>query len=272
MKTFQRMSAVVAAVLLMVAVSVNVTYADRAGGGEDPLPDDTTSLLQKAGDHYTLSVPRLLSDGILLNPNSGDSSVKLTKLVDSDQDQSQTPIVFGDVVAYPDYNSLVVAYEDGGFAILEAIMNAESPEAFRYRIDIGRDQTIAADGLGGYVVVNKDGGHVVSLGVPWAFDGKGEEVPTLFTLDDDGVITLEVAHRSMEYTYPIVADPCFRFWSGGCKAKVASAAVQGIILSRTVAIITTIATGGATAPAVLPSIGIGAAGGAIMCMIFCNPD
>ena len=205
-------------------------------------------------------------------PNSGDSSVKLTKLVDSDQDQSQTPIVFGDVVAYPDYNSLVVAYEDGGFAILEAIMNAESPEAFRYRIDIGRDQTIAADGLGGYVVVNKDGGHVVSLGVPWAFDGKGEEVPTLFTLDDDGVITLEVAHRSMEYTYPIVADPCFRFWSGGCKAKVASAAVQGTILSRTVAIITTIATGGATAPAVLPSIGIGAAGGAIMCMIFCNPD
>ena len=258
MRTFQRMFAVVAAALLMVAVSVNVTYADRAGGGDDPLPDDTTSLLQKAGDHYTLSVPRLLSDGILLNPNSGDSSVKLTKLVDSDQDQSQTPIVFGDVVAYPDYNSLVVAYEDGGFAILEAIMNAESPEAL--------------DGLGGYVVVNKDGGHVVSLGVPWAFDAKGEEVPTRFTLDDDGVITLEVAHRSMEYTYPIVADPCFRFWSGGCKAKVASAAVQGIILSRTVAIITTIATGGTTAPAVLPSIGIGAAGGAIMCMIFCNPD
>lgn len=230
---------------------------------------------------YALSFPRRLSDGILLNPNSGDSSVKVTQLAIPDGPQS-SPVEFGDMSFFPESKNFLLAFAGGGFFFLEVIEDADSPEAFQYRIDIGRDQTISPDGSGGYTVFNKDGEHVVSLGVPWALDSDGIDVPVRYTLDDAGVLSLEVDHRGMDYAYPIFADPCWAFWSDSCRPQVIEYTVVAAVTSAGAATGATVVAAIIAPPAAPVTLTAGVllvAGttiggglfGAIACILTCDP-
>ena len=73
-------------------------------------------------------------------------------------------------------------------------------------------------------------------------------MPTRYNMVDD-VLTLEVDHQNsgVNYAYPILADPCWKFLSEGCKKKVAKDAMGGLITARTsvlVAIAATAVSGG----------------------------
>ncbi len=154
---------------------------------------------------------------------------------------------------------------------MEVIANADAPNVFQYRVDIGSGQTISTDYSGGYSVIDKTGEQVVSLGAPWATDSEGVDVPTRYNMVDD-VLTLEVNHQNsgVNYAYPILADPCWKFLSEGCKKKVAKDAMGSLITARTsvlVAIAATAASGGTAAPVTLSyALGatvIGTVGGAV---------
>ena len=72
--------------------------------------------------------------------------------------------------------------------MLEIIEDADSPDSFEYRIDLGSARRITTDGAGGHNVL--DGvGEVVSLGAPWAYDANGQPVPVQYTLHDE-VLTM----------------------------------------------------------------------------------
>ena len=171
----------------------------------------------------------------------------------------------------------MLSYEDGGFALFEAIESKADPTTFEYEITLGRGQEIVTTDDGGIAVVNKDGLTVAEIGAPWAFDVKGNSVPTSYSLDGD-LLTLHVEHTLMAYEYPILADPCFRFWQGRCGGKMATAAGGGVLGARFYvmgAVVLTTATGGTTAPVTVTSIiattAWGAAWGATWCAFTCNP-
>lgn len=264
----RRIVALSAALLLLLAFMLPA-FADDAGrGGEaQPAPADFTHV----GDRYTITAPVNLRDGIVLNPH-GESAIKLVRL--------GANTVAGQPASVETYKNLLVVFEEeGGFALLELIENASGASTFSYRLDIGRDQTVAPDGAGGYAVVNKDSEHVVSIGMPWALDANGEKVPTSYTLED-GILTLRVDHENLAPdAYPVVADPCLRFWAKKCRGKVATAAALGVASSRIVYLVgvtITVVSGGAAAPVTIPGmVGSTVAGGvtgAIACMLSCDPD
>lgn len=113
--------------------------------------------------------------------------------------------------------------------------------------------------------------------MPWAFDSDGTRVPTWYTFADD-ILTLHIDHTGGEYVYPIVADPCWKFWSSGCRRPIAQAATQGLIAGRIYAIASVVATvvsGGSASPsmaiaatATVYSVFISVVG----CMAFCDPE
>ena len=237
--------------------------------------DDASLVIKKSGSHYALSVPSNLSEGIVIDPAGDEPAIRMTKLGISDEDDSSigAVAVSNEFAIYEEHNSAVLAFEDGGYALLEVIENANSAGALQYHIDLGDGQSISSDGVGGYQVVNEDGENVVALGAPWAVDAAGTDVPTRYQLDENGTLTLEVDHLGgTNYVYPIVADPCWRFWSRGCRRQVAAGAVAGLLWARITGTVTVLATGGASTPAVIGGMAVAAVGGALGCMMFCNPE
>ncbi len=236
------------------------------------MEDEGESLyFEKIGEHYTLSVPRTLSDGILLRLNDDKSEIRMTKLGISNEDEPTSE--------YSTHKNLLFAFDDGGYALLEVIENSSSTESFQYRIELDEGQTISMDGLGGYQVVGKNGDHVAYLEAPWAFDSAGTEVPTQYVLND-GVLTLQVDHAEGEYAYPIIADPCWKFWSAGCRSKVAAAGAQSMTTATVIRVAATAAAIAVGAPPSAPVMATAAVstsagafvGGALSCMAFCDPD
>lgn len=203
--------------LMAVSLGGSVQAEDR---GEEP------AILHKSGDHYSVAVPQKLSDGVILTSHVDGSVIKLTRLGLS-EDASSGSVVGNGIVAYE--GTLVLAFEDGAYALLEGIFDEDSPETIDYRIEVGRTNELVPDGEGGYRVVHKDGAIVAALSAPWAFDSKGEEVPTRYVLDGD-ILTLEVDHVGGEYAYPILADPC---WSASCIKDTVRTVTRNIVTYAT---------------------------------------
>ena len=244
--------------------------------------DDASLVIEKSGSHYALSVPSNLSEGIVIDPAGDEPAIRMTKLGISDEDDSLigAVAVSNEFAIYEEHNSAVLAFEDGGYALLEVIENANSAGALQYHIDLGDGQSISSDGVGGYQVVNEDGENVVALGAPWAVDAAGTDVPTRYQLDENGNLTLEVDHLGgTNYVYPIVADPCWRFWSRGCKKKVAEAAAWGFFSGRA-GVALGMAIAGSTAglgtkvglTVAVSTVVLSTALGAFRCMMRCDPD
>jgi hypothetical protein len=108
-----------------------------------------------------------------------------------------------------------------GFAVVELLASAASPEAFTYHVELAEDHTLALDDKGGIVVINPDGSWIQPIAPPWAFDSEGNQVPVRYELAGNRLV-MHVKHRGVtDVSYPIVADPC---WS--CIKKAAIGVVK----------------------------------------------
>lgn len=244
----------VAAVLILAMFSSG-TVSASGGPGEE---DNVGSLISKAASHFDMTLPSSLSEGIVLDPVGDEPALTMTKLGIADGDSSVGVVaVVNELAAYPGLGSVVVAFEDGGYVLAEVIQDATSADTFQYEIVLGEGQSISDDGAGGYIVVNENGETVAPLAAPWAVDADGVDVPTSYTLDDEGVLALHVDHQAAEYAYPILTDPC---WGWNCAKKVIKAAAKGAAIWGTGG-----AIGGCVTGAMMAGVGCGAgalAGGA----------
>ena len=214
-------------VLLVFMVFAMLTATAYATGGED-MPgigtdgaDDDPAILEKTGEQFSLRVPFQLSNGILLTPHDGSDAIKMIRLGASPV--GAVGVVDEDIAAnYPAQKFVVLPFESDGCALLEVIEGVDSPGVFQYRIDLGDGRHISSDDSGGYSVLATTGTGVVSISRPWAFDVTGQSVPVNYTLDNN-VLTMSVEHQGGEYTYPIVADPCFPPWKSDCWDQISEA-------------------------------------------------
>ena len=95
-----------------------------------------------------------------------------SKAADTANTVASSPGVIAEdnIIIYPYQKNLLIAFEDGRYALLEVIANADAPNVFQYRVDIGSGQTISTDYSGGYSVIDKTGEQVAFL---WGAVGYG---------------------------------------------------------------------------------------------------
>ena len=275
MKVFRYLMITIGILMLAFAGS---SFSPIFADGNDDSPE---TLVNIRGEKYDLTVTNVLSDGITVTPRDGGSHIRMTRLGNGEQNSDSVARLFGNgTIAYPDYKYMLFPFDDGGYALVELIESAESPTSFKYQLDIGSDRTVSPDGSGGFLVLDENGSTVVRLHAPWAVDANDVDVPTQFYLSDDGLLTLEVDHLSGKYAYPIIADPCYQFWSSGCSDKVRNATSNGmaagfvgstIAASVAAAITGPLAPGTATAAVVGGTLG-GGVTAAVMCILSCEPD
>jgi RHS repeat-associated protein len=94
-----------------------------------------------------------------------------------------------------------------GFEADTLLRSVESPEqiSFLVRVPEGASLVQAKDGSGAVAVV-KEGTTIALVSPPSARDAVGRSVPVSVSVSG-AVLTLTVAHRSGEYTYPLEVDP-----------------------------------------------------------------
>lgn len=91
-----------------------------------------------------------------------------------------------------------------GVQTFEQLTAPAAPEAFSYRLELGRDQTAE---LAGDIVTIKQAGEVIVRSLPpIAIDADRRSVPVAISLDGD-TVRLDVAHRGHGFRYPIAVDP-----------------------------------------------------------------
>jgi len=117
----------------------------------------------------------------------------------------------------------VVIPTNDGAQFLKVLNGPSAAESFSYRINVpaGGKLVQVSGGPDGVnhtnlaaVVLNGDGAMVGSISLPWAYDKKGQPVQTFFTAQGE-TLTQHVLHRNAAYTYPIVADPYFKWYDLG---------------------------------------------------------
>ena len=273
------------ALVVITIISLGIYVTPQVSGDdskEEPKAEESTELLTKSGEYFEFKAPAQLDDGFTLTPNGEKSPVKLTKLDASGEPAAGGGEIKADGMAvyYPDEKSLAIPFgEDGMYSILEVIEDADSPDVFQYRIDPGEGREITGeeDGSGGYKIT-VDGETIVSLETPWAVDSEGKVVDAYYMMEGE-TLTLKVDHKGLDYLYPIVADPCWRFWEGGCGRQIAESAaatgqpvVEYGMIATTVTTLTTGPAGGAAVGAASAIVGLLATvGGGIHCMATCDP-
>lgn len=285
MTTMTRLPRLLAALIAMTILALGLYAVPQVSGDDNKdkqHTEEATELLKKAGELFEFKAPTQLGDGFTLTPNGKEDPITVTRLDTSGNPAEGSGEIKADGMAayYPDEKSLAIPFgEDGVYAILEIIEDADSPDLFQYRIDIGdgRDILGEEDGSGGYKVT-VDGETVVRLGAPWAVDSEGKVVETYYMMEGK-TLTLKVDHKGLDYMYPIVADPCWKVWKGGCGRQIAESAaatgqpvVEYGMIATTVTTLTVGPAGGAAVGAASALVGLlSTIGGGIHCMATCDP-
>ena len=268
-------SVFVVVVVLVASLSLILdlpAYADGADGDVRPVDGQEESeqeegvsnseTLAKQGFLYTSELMSTASGGVRVTPRYGGSPISILPVINEERE---------------DYQHAALIYEDGGFAFWEMINDENDVSTFTYNVRLGRDQSLVSDGQGGYIIQNKAGHHIIHVKAPWALDAKNTPVPASYDVKGDTII-LNVDHTSAVYEYPIVADPCFRFWRGRCGRNMGTSAAGGLLGARFFTMgfaVATIATGGTAAPVtvtgIVASSAFGIAWGVTWCAFTCNP-
>jgi hypothetical protein len=119
---------------------------------------------------------------------------------------------------------VAVQPRDTGAKVLVIIRAAADPQTYRFPVKVpaggrlvpmaggksGLENTPEERNTTGFVILDRDGQGVGSIGAPWALDSTGQPVPTWYTREP-GAIVQSVAHIGAHY--PVVADPLL---SVGC--------------------------------------------------------
>lgn len=108
-------------------------------------------------------------------------------------------------------HAAIQALEDGSVRLQTVLDGAEAPSTYAYNFGDGVELALNDDGS---VTVFEEVTDEVAVSVgrveaPWAVDAVGADVPTHYTVNGS-TLTQHVDH-SVEYAYPITADPTISF-------------------------------------------------------------
>ncbi len=116
---------------------------------------------------------------------------------------------FGDKnLFYPEvlpHTDLMVASTSFGAELFNLLRSKDSPEEFRFAIEVPPGAELRSDGQGGAEVL-REGETLTRIPRPWALDAQQTDVPVTLEVEGDSIV-LNVAHREGDYARPILLDP-----------------------------------------------------------------
>ncbi len=132
-----------------------------------------------------------------------------TAITPSSADPESVGQPFGDKDAlYPEVHpdtDLLVTPLSSGVELFDILRSPESPEEFRFELDIPAGAELQANPAGGAEV--REGEKLVGMiSPPTAVDAQGTRIPVEMTVEGSSIeLTLE--HRDEDYMYPLLLDP-----------------------------------------------------------------
>jgi sugar lactone lactonase YvrE len=178
-------------------------------GGEGERPVDLT--LERKGDAL---VPRNPLSTVEI-PVSAGGAVKLeTEIaVGLPAQADHEAVQFGDKnVFYPETDvatDTLVAPLTDGVEVFEQLRAPDSPEQFRFALQLPDGAQLRPAAEGGAEVVSGSGESIETVPPPTAIDAQGKEIAVTTSVEGND-LTVEVPHRGQEIAYPILVDPGFR--------------------------------------------------------------
>lgn len=107
--------------------------------------------------------------------------------------------------------AVAVQATEGGVRSLVHINSARASERFEFTVG-GDVASLRLTPEGGAEALDAQGRTIAIASTPWAIDAKGTAVPTHYEINGTTLIQV-VEHRGEGYTYDIVADPGWLFYS-----------------------------------------------------------
>jgi len=95
-----------------------------------------------------------------------------------------------------------------GVEVFEQLRSPESPEQFRFSLDLPKGATLRTTEHGGGEVLSASGETIETTPPPYAIDAQGAEVPVKMGIERDSLV-LEIQHQSRDIAYPVLLDPRF---------------------------------------------------------------
>lgn len=158
-----------------------------------------------------LSIPEEAAEPIEI----GDGGLAVSSAAASPESEAQ--LLGGEDVFYPDAHGAgadadrLVAPIAGGVEIFDLLRSADSPETFRYALELPAGAELRPDGSGGAIAVG-EAEVLASIPFPYAIDAQGTYVPVELEIEGSELV-LDVAHREADVAYPILLDPAiFEDW------------------------------------------------------------
>jgi tripartite motif-containing protein 71 len=122
---------------------------------------------------------------------------------------------FGDMnLFYPDVlpdTDLMVSPTGTGVEVFDLLRSKESPEDFRFVVDLPSGSVLRPGEWGGAEVV-RNGETLIRVAPPFATDAQGTDVPVKMSIVQNEIV-LHVAHREADYADPILLDPPIEDWA-----------------------------------------------------------
>lgn len=151
------------------------------------LPDSASSRIAVGSEGFKIS-----------QANTADSAAQ--RLGDTD-------LFYPEVL--PD-TDLLIAPTSSGVELLDLLRSEDSPESFRFEIEVPDGTQLRPDGRGGAEVV-REGETLNRIPKPWAIDAQQTDVPLQTDIEGNSLV-VSLSHREADYAYPILLDPIVEDW------------------------------------------------------------
>ena len=169
--------------------------------------ETTTGGLAPANPLVELRLPDEAHERITVG--EGERSLAVTPL---DMEAGRGVQRLGDKNAfYPDAlgaaadTDQILAPTSTGVEIFELLRSAESPEAFRFELDLPEGAELLPDETGGARIV-RGGEQLASIPFPYAIDAQGTSFDVDLEIEGD-TVALHLPHRKADVAYPLLLDP-----------------------------------------------------------------
>ncbi|HVQ58680.1 MAG TPA: Ig-like domain-containing protein, partial [Solirubrobacterales bacterium] len=230
--------------------AARIADQDASGGSElvestAPIEDRVLSgasepvdlSLRSVGEEFVAENP--LADVRL--PDSADGIVELmgdVAITDLPGDGESLASRFGDKdLFYPETDvdtDTLIAPVSGGVEIFSQLRSPESPEDFRFELQLPKGSALLGEGE--EARVQAADGTAIRIPAPKAIDAQDTVIPVEMAVEGDSLL-IHVPHREIEIAYPVLLDPPFldeNFpWSWGYwkPAQVGGDAAYGLSIN-----------------------------------------
>lgn len=153
-------------------------------------------------------IPRTSKLSIRVKAQSGTTIGLRLPFADS---ETKGQLIADGVVAFDNQNgsaSSVLAKSDGSLQVATVIESSIAPSRYSYEIELPKGAKLVRGSDGNVTFVSSDGKFLGGVAPSWAIDARGATVPTRYDISGS-TLTQFVDHKSLAYSYPIVADPWF---------------------------------------------------------------